>query len=343
MKLTRASLACAIAAAPFILAWGAHGQESHRPGCVIRHDNGRPYLFCDKEEEEKHRQPATAPKMAPPAAKYETVAPAPPPAPTATAPAETAPAAPAPRTAPTNAGRVGGSSSGPGRPPTGGTQYRYQYQRQSPAAAPSAGPRQNARVRAVRALIEPAEMPPRELAGYGIVAFTTRPLPHDIERYKAVCEAYKATLMAQDELPPDTPLSEQMITYWPIGKKNTPEAQRADCTHLVTNYALRLGLDAIQDADRQKEGLASRRGPFLIAWAPSESRFKPDAVVLVMDLSALDGQRSFAEVFQDWRQKITDNPDLWQRGGFDIESVRRIIRDTFDRYGDGLLRLITKS
>jgi hypothetical protein len=195
----------------------------------------------------------------------------------------------------------------------------------------------------VRALIEPAEMPPRELAGYGVVAFTTRALPHDIERYKSVCEAYKATLMAQDELPPDTPLAEQMITYWPIAKKSTPQAQRADCAHLVANYALRLGLDAIRDADKQKEGLASRRGPFLIAWAPSESRFKSDAVVLVMDLSALDGQRSFAEVFQDWRQQITDNPELWQRGGFNIESVRRIIRDTFDRYGDGLLRLIIKS
>jgi hypothetical protein len=195
----------------------------------------------------------------------------------------------------------------------------------------------------VRALIEPAEMPPRQLAGYGIVAFTTRPQANDMERYKSVCEAYKATLMSQAELPPNTPLAEQMITYWPITNKNTAEAQRADCPHLVTNYALRLGLDAIQDADKKKEGFGTRRGPFLIAWAPSESRFVPDAVVLVMDLSKLDGQRSFTEVFQDWRQHITDNPELWLRDGFNIEAVRRIIRDTFDRYGDGLMRLITKS
>ena len=158
---------------------------------------------------------------------------------------------------------------------------------------------------------------------------------------ESVCEAYKATLMSQSDLPPDTPLSAQMITYWPIGNKNTPEAQRADCAHLVANYAIRLGLEAIADADKKKEGLASRRGPFLIAWAPSESRLVPDAVVLVIDLSQLDTQRSFVEVFQDWRQHITDNPELWQRGGFNVEAVRRIIRDTFDRYGDGLLRLIT--
>jgi hypothetical protein len=195
-------------------------------------------------------------------------------------------------------------------------------------------------LRAVRALLEPAEMPPREVAGYGIVAFTTRPQPHDVKRYKTICEAYKATLTSQAELPPDTPLSEQMITYWPIVDKDTPEARRADCPHLVANYALRLGLDAIQDADTKKEGLASRRGPFLIAWAPSDSRFLPDALVLVFDLSSLDGVRSFTEVFQDWRQHITDKPELWRRGGFNVEAVRRIIRDTFDRYGDGLMRLI---
>jgi len=195
----------------------------------------------------------------------------------------------------------------------------------------------------VRALIEPEQIPPRDVAGYGIVAFTTRPLPHDIERYKAVCEAYKATLTSVTELPLNTPPSEQMITYWPVTSKNTPEAQRADCAHLVANYALRLGLDAIQDADKQKEGLASRRGPFLIAWAPSDSRFVPDALVLVMDLSTLDTPRSFVEVFQDWRQHITDNPQLWHRNGFDIEAVRRVIRDTFDRYGDGVMRLINKT
>jgi hypothetical protein len=172
------------------------------------------------------------------------------------------------------------------------------------------------------------------------VAFTTHPIADDIERYKSICEAYKATLMSQRELPSDTALSQQMITFWPITNKRTPEAQGTDCSHLVSNYALGLGLDAIQDADKHKEAFASRRGPFLIAWAPSESRFKPDAVVLVMDLSRFESERSFVEVFQDWRQQITDNPELWRRGGFDIEAIRRIIRDTFDRYGDGLMRLI---
>ena len=111
-----------------------------------------------------------------------------------------------------------------------------------PGSRPSiAGPKAAARLRAVRALIEPAEMPPREVAGYGIVAFATRPLPHDVQRYKSVCEAYKAALISEAELPANTPLSVQMITYWPIANKSTPEARRADCSHLVSNYALRLG------------------------------------------------------------------------------------------------------
>ena len=331
LRSSIAKVACALLpiCAFFVLAFlvlgaAAYGQKSLRPGCVMLHDNGKPYVFCKSEDKHKREKSVVRPQASPPA-------PPPPQAGAARPDARIVAPRPSPSGAP-----AATPSEAPGEgmaAPTGG-----------PAARPGTpssirGPTV-AELRAVRALIEPADMPPREVAGYGIVAFTTRPLPHDVERYTHVCEAYKATLTSQAELPPDTPLSEEMITYWPIAHKNTPEAKRADCAHLVSNYALRLGLDAIQDADKRKEGLANRRGPFLIAWAPSDSRFVPDALVLVMDLSALDGERSFTEVFQDWRQHITDNPELWRRGGFNIEAVRRIIRDTFDRYGDGLLRLI---
>jgi hypothetical protein len=197
-------------------------------------------------------------------------------------------------------------------------------------------------LRPVRALIAPAELPPRNVGAYGIVAFTTQPVAGDVDRYKMICEAYKATLIAKESLPANTPVSEQMITYWPVMDTTTPEARRVECSYLVSNYNLAAGWDAIRDADKLGENLASRRGPFLIAWSPSESRTRPDAVVLVMDLSALDTQRSFLEVFQQWRQQITERPELWRRG-FDLEAVRRTIRDTFDRYGEGLLRLIKVS
>ena len=312
-KFARALLpACAF----LVVGTAGYGQKSIPPGCEIRHhENGKPYIFCESEDKRKAEKGIVRPQ----------VSPSPPPesSPLQARPDRQITAPQAPATTPRRA-----EEEAEGRPAA------------RPGTRPSTASPAAAEPRAVRALIEPAEMPPREVAGYGIVAFTTRPLPHDVERYEHICEAYKATLTSQAELPPDTPLSEQMITYWPIANKNTPEARRGDCAYLVNNYALRLGLDAIQDADKKKEGLADRRGPFLIAWAPSETRFVPDSLVLVMDLSALDGERSFTEVFQDWRQHITDNPELWRRGGFNIEAVRRIIRDTFDRYGDGLLRLI---
>jgi hypothetical protein len=309
----RASIAEVAALLMPVAAWlaltiGAHGETSLPPGCVLRYDQGKPYVYCGKDPKRRART-GTEKTVAPPA--------------------------PGPVLRPNE---VPGVAVPPslGLGPTGPARNS---DRRAVSDAPAA-PGREPELRAVRALIEPAEMPPREVAGYGIVAFTSRPQPHDVERYKTICEAYKATLPSQTELPPDTPLSEQMITYWPILDKNTPEARRADCPHLVANYALRLGLDAIHDADKKKEEMASRRGPFLIAWAPSGSRFLPDALVLVFDLSSFDGERSFTEVFQAWRQQITDKPELWRHGGFDVEAVRRIIRDTFDRYGDGLMRLI---
>jgi hypothetical protein len=296
------------------LAGAAHAEKSLPPGCVMRYDHGRPYVYCRKESTHRYEyRKATgggpAKEVVRPQLR-DALRPAPP---------VIAPAVPEP---------LGAAPTGPARRPA---------ERATPTTA---APHRVPELRAVRALIAPEEMPPREVAGYGLVAFTTRPQPHDVERYKLICEAYKATLTSQEELPRDTPLSEQMITYWPILDKNTPEARRADCPHLVANYALRLGLDAIQDADKKKEGFANRRGPFLIAWAPSDSRSKPDALVLVFDLSPLDGERSLTEVFQNWRQHITDKPELWRRGGFQVDEVRRIIHDTFDKYGDGLMQLI---
>jgi hypothetical protein len=200
-------------------------------------------------------------------------------------------------------------------------------------------PRSGSVLKPVRALIEPGEKPPRDVGAYGIVAFSSLPLPSEVERYKFVCEAFKATLIPQQDLSQDTPLAEQMVTYWPIRNKFTEEAKRADCPHMVATYDLKTGLDAIYDADKLGERLSERRGPFLVGWSPSIQRYQKDALVLVMDMSSLEGQQSFLEVFKAWRQKITDNPEMWKKG-FDAAGIRMTIRDTLDRYGEGLLKLI---
>ena len=172
-----------------------------------------------------------------------------------------------------------------------------------------------------------------------MVAFTSLPLPREVERHKYVCEAYKTTLINQESLPSDTPPSVQMVTFWPIKNKRTSAARQMDCDHLIAAYDLSAALQAIQDADNQREALASRRGPFLIGWSPAKSRFERNAVVLVMDLSRLDSQESIAEVFKAWRQKIIDDPGLW-RNGWDLRTVRLVLRDTLDRYGESLVKFI---
>jgi hypothetical protein len=133
------------------------------------------------------------------------------------------------------------------------------------------------------------------------------PLAADLERSKEICEAFKATLISQEEVP-HVPLAEQMITFWPVKSKNAPEAKRGECDHLVRNYALRVGLDAINDADKNSEALARRRGPFLIAWSPARSRFDKDTVVLLFDLSIYENEQSFVDIFKEYRQKIVDDP-----------------------------------
>ena len=107
----------------------------------------------------------------------------------------------------------------------------------------------------VRALIEPSEVPPKDVGSKGIVAFAAIPVGNELERHKRVCEAFKATLIDQNHLKPNVPLSRQMITFWPVTNKNTLEAAHADCSYLTANYDLKSGLDAILDADRLKSGL----------------------------------------------------------------------------------------
>jgi hypothetical protein len=255
------------------------------------------------------------------------------------------PAEPSPGTAYRN-GSGGFGRDGATVPRRPGAYYRYERPgtagpppvRSSPPSVVRSG-RPGSGLVPVRALAEPAEMPPRGVGAYGVVAFVTMPLPHQVRRHRAVCEAFKATLIPQERVARDTPLSSQMITFWPIADKSTPEARQLDCAHLIGHYDLKTGLDAVRDADRDGDRLAARQGPFLIAWSPAESRFQKDTVVLVFDLSNLDSEQSFLEVFQDWRQKIVDDPSLWRRG-FDVQSVRRQLRDTLDRYGEGILKLI---
>ena len=103
-----------------------------------------------------------------------------------------------------------------------------------------------------------------------------------------------------------------MLTIWPI---DTPPSGAAakDCDYLLDHYDLYGGLAAIRDARSQGQTLKGS-GPFLIGWSPSNSRYVPNAVVLVIDMSGFDTQDNFDRAFLFWQQKIVQDPSLWRSG-----------------------------
>jgi hypothetical protein len=339
-------LLCAVVMASLIS--GGRSEAKNNLNCVIKFYNGKSYEFCGPSTRKAIPPPSAIPRVgkerpgfsAPPRVGVgeERQAPSVPPRVREERPTPTAAPTVGPTVAPTSVPREQTQAPGVGAGPRPDVRLPARTEVPKQGVGSSAQPRPE--LLTVRALIDRSELPPRGVAAYGVVAFTSLPIAIDIERYKFVCEAFKATLIPQESLPSGTPLSVQMITFWPINNKHTPDAVRADCSYLIENYDLETGLDAVHDADKQAERLAERRGPFLIAWSPAESRYQSDSLALVMDLSRVDGQQDFLEIFQTWRQKIVDNPSLWHGGFVDIETFRRIVRDTLDRYGDGILKLI---
>lgn len=334
------------------LVTAAQAEVKNNENCITKYRNGKPYQFCEMKPPTRDRYnhkldaPSVGARTKSPTnvQKMDKAYSAPAIAPAAPAVIESAHPTPKSSSQPTT------STSLPTVP--GATLRRLPAETAAPsasegratlpAAAGHSAAGSGSGLLPVRALIEPSEVPPREVAAYGIVAFSALPIGSEINRYKFVCEAFKATLISQSDLPPNTALSEQMITFWPIKDKKKAEAAKMDCGYLVPSYDLKTGLDAIHDADPKNNNLAERRGPFLIAWSPSESRYRGDSLVLVMDLSSIDEQESFMEVFRTWRHKITDDPAIWKKG-FDIETVRRTVREVLDHYGESILKVIRPS
>jgi hypothetical protein len=186
-----------------------------------------------------------------------------------------------------------------------------------------------------RLLMRSADIPPRGVGGYGIVALTALPTSESRDRLTRVCEAYTHALPRQRSLPRTIRLRDQMLTVWPIDDPDAPPARADDCAYLTSHYDLFGGQAAIRDAARQGLSL-SGRGPYLIAWSPSENRGVPDKIVLVYDLSGYSSQASFDAVFSIWQNAIIANPALW-RNGVAPSQKRLIFRDFVDDTSEAFL------
>ena len=206
--------------------------------------------------------------------------------------------------------------------------------RASPARSQAATAGSAPRLHPARVFMAGPDIPPAGVGAYGVVALKSTPTPSDTARLTAACTAFLSHLPPQSDLPATVPLSEQMLTIWPLRPAGQAAAEQGSCPDMLANYQLDAGLSAIADAATGTNHLDGR-GPFLIGWSPSNMRGVKDAVVLVVDMSTLDSQASFNDAFLFWQQKIVEDPTLWQHG-FSSEKLRLSLRDFVDHYGGSI-------
>ena len=152
---------------------------------------------------------------------------------------------------------------------------------------------------------------------------------------KRACASFVTHLARQVDIPNSVPVSDQMLTVWPLDAPDAAEAKKDDCDFMLDHYDLYGADSAIADAKAQGATFGEN-GPFLIGWSPSNTRGVAGKLVLVVDMSHQESQDSFDQSFQFWKDKIVENPELW-RSGFSLESFRLSLRDFADHYGGTIL------
>lgn len=192
---------------------------------------------------------------------------------------------------------------------------------------------------ASRQFAGPTQFPPTDFAAYGILAF---PAVASIEREQArhvnFCNAYLSVLQHTSKVP--LPRGQQMVTVWPIESDRTAKrlnllSRELVCIEAISAYGLTISQQAILQAKNAGVDV-SGRGPFLIAWAPPQTKGLKDAIVLHLDLSAFEAQENVTDMIRYWSERIVQNRDLWL-SGWDAELTRIEIRNWADRFGSNIL------
>lgn len=192
--------------------------------------------------------------------------------------------------------------------------------------------------RVSRAFAGPNDLPPNIFKAYGIIVFPDRP---DQDRGTIFCRAYVSSLLSRNKLNlRGIPDNQQMITVWPIDEPSVVanlHEQPNICQTAVAHYDLFQSLQAleeIKDVERRTIGhagsLREKRGPFLLAWSPGDTKGDSNAIVLVSDLSSVNSFEQAQLEFRRWREDIQLEPQFWN-SGWDIE----MLRITIQRWADG--------
>jgi PAN domain len=189
-----------------------------------------------------------------------------------------------------------------------------------------------------RAFLPPHDIPPEDFAAYGIVAFPQQATSRTIRRHISICEAFIATLPSASLA--TVPSKQQMVTVWPVDSASVSAtlAAKPDCKFATEHYDLPTALTALKEA-RTEHRTFLAEGPYLLAWAPSSTKGKKDALVLTADLSDARTDVDFLNRFRAWRDEIEKKPEVWGRGGWSELDLRPLIRRWGDKWGTMILSI----
>ncbi|WP_284277615.1 hypothetical protein [Mesorhizobium huakuii] len=190
-------------------------------------------------------------------------------------------------------------------------------------------------LKASRMFSGPGEYPPENFAAYGILTFPATASTFDKDRHLMVCRAFLNSFVSAFNL--DISPSKQMVTVWPINDDKLADrlnagTKKEDCEVVVSNFDLPMATVAI-DSARRAGWSPDGRGPFLIAWAPGKSILDNKPIILYEDMSNKDKYDDFVAVMNFWKGEIQGDNDLF-KNGWTIESLKKKIRDTANKYGD---------
>lgn len=188
------------------------------------------------------------------------------------------------------------------------------------------------------------QYPPTGFVGYGIVAFKSVSTRFDRLRHSILCEAFVAAL--ENSRSVVEPPKEQFVTVWPVRGSGVAELlnsveqanPEALCRSALDNYDKALAskaIDAAKFAGFDGQGV----GPFLLGWMPSDDFGKSDALVIVLDLSAVQSYPQAQSLFQEWISEIVGDPDIRTRF-ISLERIRRKLRRWADANGEGYLSVL---
>lgn len=188
--------------------------------------------------------------------------------------------------------------------------------------------------KATRIFAAPNQYPPKDYAAYGILAFRANASEADVAWHLDICKAYVSALPLST---PKSDKSKQMVTVWPVKTTVTANALNKPaatdvCKSAVENYDLDLAQKAIRSARLQGREIDGR-GPFLLAWSPTDKIGSDQAVILIGDFSDATTYEENLAIMTRWAVDIESDPSIWDPQGFTAEKLRHKIKSIVDRYG----------